>query len=188
MPTRKPRKRTTKGEELNLRQRTFAIAYAAIGNATQAAKDAGYSAAAAGQQGHELLKNPKIQALIEREQKDRWKRLRMTGDEILGRLATLARCDIRKLFDDGGSFVNPAQLDDATAYCVAGIEAQLVFGDDGAPPEEIRKIKLRDPTPSLRILAQNAKLIGPEVNVQVSVDLASKLAAARKRARERSAA
>jgi phage terminase small subunit len=188
MPTAKPAKGKRKTSELSVRQHTFAVAYAATGNGTRSAIVAGYSEAGAAQQAHLLLRNPKVQALIKRENADRWKRIQMDGDEVLGRLATLARVDVRRVFDEKGALVNPADLDESTAFCVASVEAQLAFGDDGAPPEEIRKIKLRDPMPALRTLAQALKIIGPEVNVQVSVDLAGKLAAARKRVRERAQA
>lgn len=184
MPANKRKRADKPADKLNPRQIAFAINYAVSGNGSDAARRAGYSEKAAGQQAHVLLNNPKVVALIERERADRFKRVRMSGDEVLARLATLARVDVRKVFTAGGALKNPGELDDDTAFCVASVEAQLVFGDDGAPPEEIRKIKLRDPTPALRTLAQHLKLIGSDVNVNVSVDLADRLAKARKRARE----
>lgn len=50
--------------KLNLRQRKFAAAYARLGNATQAAIEAGYSAKTAGQAGERLLKKAEIQAKL----------------------------------------------------------------------------------------------------------------------------
>lgn len=61
---------------LNARQKAFVAAYA--GNATQAARDAGYtgSDATLGVTGHELLKNPKIaEAIKARETKRDSKRI-----------------------------------------------------------------------------------------------------------------
>lgn len=55
---------------LNVRQQKFVDAYARLGNATQAAKDAGYSEHTAHVQGHDLLKNPKIRAALEQALKD----------------------------------------------------------------------------------------------------------------------
>lgn len=51
---------------LNAAQRAFCAAYVATHNATQAAKDAGYSAKTAHAQGHRLLKNAEVRAEIER--------------------------------------------------------------------------------------------------------------------------
>lgn len=184
MPSKATGKVGKAADKLNPKQIAFAVNYAVSGNATDAARRAGYSDKTAHAQGCRLLKHADVRALIVQEQADRWKRVQMSGDEVLARLAKLARVDVRKVFTAGGALKNPSELDDDTAFCVASVEAQLVFGDDGAPPEEIRKIKLRDPTPALRTLAQHLKLIGSDVNVNVSVDLADRLAKARKRARE----
>ena len=53
-----------KRPELNGRQRAFVDFYIQTGNATESAKQAGYSAKTAGAAGCELLKNPKIQTAI----------------------------------------------------------------------------------------------------------------------------
>lgn len=177
-----PRKSKSVQDNLTPRQIAFAINYAGSGNATDAAKRAGYSEKSAAVQGCLLLKLPKVAALVEEERAARWKRMQMSGDEVLARLATIARPDIRKVFGPKGEILSPDQYDDETAMQVASFEARLEFSDDGAPPEEIRKIKLRDPTPALRILAQHHKLVGGEVNVMIGEDLADRLANARKRA------
>lgn len=161
----------------------FAIAYAGSGNATESAKVAGYSPKTAPSQGWNLLQDPRVAALVERERTKRWQRLQMKGDEVLARAALLARSNIKTLMGDDGEFKNPGSLEDLDAYAVAGIEAQLHFEDDGAPPEKILKVKMRDPMPALRLLAQHHKLIGSEVEVNIGVDLAERLAKARKRLR-----
>jgi hypothetical protein len=179
-----PRNTAKTREKIPPRWITFAVEYAVSGNGTQAAKAAGYSPKAAAQQAYVLLRNPKIQALISEEQAERWKRVQMSGDEVLARLARLARSDVRKLFTEDGGHVLPHKLDDDAAFCVGGIETELTFGEDGAPPTAVRKYKLRDPTPALRVLAQYHKLIGAEVEVNITEELAERLAAARKRVRQ----
>lgn len=49
---------------MNLRRQRFVIAYAECGNASEAARRAGYSEKTAGQQGEQLLKNLEIQEAI----------------------------------------------------------------------------------------------------------------------------
>jgi len=49
---------------MNLRRKQFVIAYAECGNASEAARRAGYSEKTAGQQGEQLLKNTEIQEAI----------------------------------------------------------------------------------------------------------------------------
>ena len=90
-PTRKatrrkvtPRaKRQAKPRALTLKQRRFIDGYLRHGNATQAALDAGYSAKAAGEQGHENLKNPKIAAALTAERAATAERNRVTADEVI---------------------------------------------------------------------------------------------------------
>ena len=185
MPSKKPK---NPRPDLNPRQTAFAIVYAGCGNASEAARQAGYSEKSAGIQGHELLKNPKIQALIDRERAARWERLKMPADEVLARAAMLARSDVRKLFKEDGDHLLPHELDDSTAFCVAGIETELSFSEDGAPPTAVRKYKLRDPTPALRMLAQYHKLIGADVTVNLGAEVAERLGRARKRKRQAEAA
>jgi phage terminase small subunit len=172
--------------DLTAKQIAFAIAYAGCGVATQAARVAGYSPKTAAAQGCMLLKHPGVAALIDGERVARWQRLQMAGDEVLARAAVLARSNVKRMFEVDGRVKNPADLDEFDAYCVASVEAQLVFGADGAPPEEIRKIKMRDPMPALRLLAQHHKLVGAEVEVNIAAGLAQRLAAARRRARAES--
>jgi hypothetical protein len=52
--------------KLNARQVKFAYFYACCGNGTKAAKQAGYAEPSAHTQAHDLLKNPKIAAEVER--------------------------------------------------------------------------------------------------------------------------
>jgi hypothetical protein len=53
---------------LNPRQLKFVLAFVETGNATEAAKRAGYSGKTAALQGHALLRNPKVAAEIEKRQ------------------------------------------------------------------------------------------------------------------------
>jgi hypothetical protein len=176
-----PRQKPPHG--LTPKQVAFAVIYAGCGNATEAAKLSGYSPKTAASQGSMLLKTEGVAALVEQERSERWKRLQMDGDEVLARAALIARSNIKTLMGENGEFKNPGSLAEMDAFAVAGIEAQLHFEDDGAPPEKILKVKMRDPMPALRLLAQHHKLIGAEVEVNVTADLVDRLASARKRAR-----
>jgi phage terminase small subunit len=74
MASRKPRKE----RPLNVRQKAFVDHYAACGNATQAARLAGYNGddATLAVTGHDLLKHPKVAAALEaRTQKTTAKRI-----------------------------------------------------------------------------------------------------------------
>lgn len=92
---------------LNFRQQAFVNAYLgeAMGNATEAAKLAGYSAvkrSTLGEMGSQLLKNLKVRAHIDA----RVDELAMTAEEVLGRLAEQARGDMGQ-FVEGELYGKP---------------------------------------------------------------------------------
>jgi hypothetical protein len=95
-------------DELTYKQRLFVSAFIgeAKGNATEAARIAGYgrSANALGVTGHDLLRKPKIQAAIEM----RVSAVALSADEVLGRVAEQATADI-------GDYIN---IDRAGNYTV----------------------------------------------------------------------
>nr|VFJ65010.1 MAG: Terminase small subunit [Candidatus Kentron sp. FM]VFJ67017.1 MAG: Terminase small subunit [Candidatus Kentron sp. FM]VFK14267.1 MAG: Terminase small subunit [Candidatus Kentron sp. FM] len=75
---------------LNKRQRDFVFYYDRYGDATLAAKKAGYSPKTANEHGSRLLKNPHIKKLIEHFSSKRAARLRIDKDRIVQELATIA--------------------------------------------------------------------------------------------------
>lgn len=78
---------------LNPAQRAFCAAYVATHNATQAAKDAGYSAKTAYAQGHRLLKNAEVKAEIERLESRVLDDLGVTAYYVAHRLKDIADGD-----------------------------------------------------------------------------------------------
>jgi phage terminase small subunit len=76
---------------LTYKQKAFAEAYLHCGNATDAAKVAGYSEKTARSIGSENLTKPDIQALIQ----ERLSQMKISADEVLFRLIDQARGSIR---------------------------------------------------------------------------------------------
>lgn len=76
---------------LNARQRAFIAAYA--GNATEAARVAGYTGSdkVLSQTGHELLRKPEIAAAIDKRQARREEKLIATREEVEQRLTKMMR-------------------------------------------------------------------------------------------------
>lgn len=103
-PRKKPSKKPPQPprDGLNGKQRLFVDAYlgAARGNATEAARLAGYTKATAAARASEILRNPKVHAEIER----RFKSSAMSADEIISRLSEEAAADLRDFFDLSGEF------------------------------------------------------------------------------------
>lgn len=84
-----------------------------------------YSAAGVG--AFHYLRNPKIRTVIDALAEARWKRLAMTGDEAVARIAQDARADIRELFDDDGNLLPVRHWPDSVAQSVKAIRP----GKDG---------------------------------------------------------
>lgn len=84
---------------LNDRQRAFVDAYLIDPNATKAAEAAGYSKKTANEQGARLLANVSVANEIQRRQSERAEQAKLTADEVLREIDTLASSDIGALFD-----------------------------------------------------------------------------------------
>lgn len=140
----------------NAKWERFAWAYVneTDGNATEAAKIAGSTAKKAGQAGYELLKYPEIQERIKELRDERWKALQMGRDEVLARLARVARYDPRKLYDEAGNLKAPKDWDDDTAGAVAGLEVVEIGGPDSGIPILTKKVKASDRTKALELLGK----------------------------------
>lgn len=84
---------------MNDRQKAFADYYIETGNATEAAKRAGYSEKTAYSMGNENLKKPEIAAYIaERTAPTEQKRI-ATGDEVMEFFTAVMRGEIKDAFD-----------------------------------------------------------------------------------------
>jgi hypothetical protein len=58
-------------------------------------------------EGSRTLRKPEVAAFIDRQQRERFRRLQMDGDEALARIAMDARADITELFDEHGRILPP---------------------------------------------------------------------------------
>lgn len=85
-------------DEFTDKQRLFVAHYVACLNATEAAKQAGYSPTTARQMGSENLSKPYIRAAIDAAMAD----ATMPRNEILARLAAQARADLGDFFTGSG--------------------------------------------------------------------------------------
>jgi phage terminase small subunit len=157
-------------------------------NATKAYVDSGFSAATANGSVGRLLADPLIKARIKELLEEKHKALHMDIDEILARAAMLARADIRALYDPNGVLRSPADLEEAHSFAISSLTVEETFvghGKNKVKVGEIKRIKLRDPFPAIRLLAEHKKLVRDSddgVNALASA-LADRLKAARERRR-----
>ena len=84
---------------MNDRQRAFADYYIETGNATEAAKRAGYSEKTACSTGYENLRKPEIAAYIAERTKPTEEKRIATGDEVMEFFTRVMKGEIKDAFD-----------------------------------------------------------------------------------------
>lgn len=130
----------------------FIVRFLEHGNATLAAKEAGFGEKSAHVTGARLLKDPKIQAVIS----GRMEKAEITSEWILAELKKLAGFDPGKLYDKNGNRLPVHQLDDNTRAAVASVEDETFTSDDGVTRKQ--RVKMADKVRPLELLGRYRKL------------------------------
>lgn len=102
---------------LSFKRRKFVEEYLRCWNATEAAKRAGYSERSAYSQGHRLLKNDEIAALL----RQRIEETAMSANEVQLRLGEQARAEWAAYLQGDGSIDLGALIADGKAHLVKGV-------------------------------------------------------------------
>lgn len=162
---------------LNDRQEAFCQSYARSANATQAAKDAGYSQKTAHAHGCRLLTDVKIRERIDVLKAERFRALHMDKDETLALLARQARFTLKGLIkvDENGAPV--VDLENATPDQLDAL-AEASLSETG-----VLKIKGPNVLGALTTLAKIQGLMKEQVELTVTESAADIMAAAHERAR-----
>lgn len=173
----------------------FCLLYAQSDKRAWAYQEAGYGAKSynvAKSAACRLLQDPEVAARMAELRAEQFRRIQMQSDEILGRLAAIARGDARLLYDEeDGSIKRISDLTLEEACMIQEITETVTPGGRDAngkalPDTVTTKVKLRDPIQALRMLAQNKKLIGSDADEAMS-NLASAFADRMTEARKRRA-
>lgn len=151
---------------LTPKQALFVQEYLVDLNATRAYKAAGYSQKSAEVCASQLLRNPKVQAVIAKKTDKRMDRLEISADRVLQEIARLAFFDPRKFFNSDGSAKQVHELDDDTAMALAGMDVAEMFegsGDQKHAYGLMKKFKLADKGQNLERLGKHLKLFTEKV-------------------------
>lgn len=144
------------------KQKKFAKEYLVDLNATKAAIRAGYSEKSAYSQGHDLLKKPEIQDLIQKGREEAEKRTEVSLDRVIEEMAKVAFSDLRKTLGPGGVLLDPSEWDDDTAAAIASLEvvSQPAGKDENGNTiiERVHKIKTWDKMSALEKLGRHLGL------------------------------
>lgn len=151
---------------LTPRQEKFVIAYLRHGNATRAAKEAGYSQKAASVAGHDLLSNPKIAARVAAPIAKVAARAELSAVRVLEEMRRLAFVDPADFYDAEGNIKPLHEIPPESRAALAGIETviQNVKAGDGLV-DRVHKIKFWNKTHALELLGKHLKLLTDVVQV-----------------------
>jgi len=126
------------------RRTLFVEAYIANGgNATQAAKSAGFSEKTANEQGCRLLTNVNVSSMIARRQQELADKYALTTDSVIRELGRIVHLDPRKFFKADGSLKAIVDMDDDCVAALASVEVDELRAD-GAVMGITQKIKFWD--------------------------------------------
>jgi phage terminase small subunit len=133
-----PEKQGSK-KKLTLKQQRFVDAYLETGNATEAARRAGYQASEDALRviGHENLTKLNIQRRIESRVADS----QVTANEVIGTLASQMRGDITEILADDGSFDVEAIRRKKLGHLSDAMEALCDVMRDGKGSERVSAAK-----------------------------------------------
>jgi phage terminase small subunit len=160
----------------------FAARYLATGNATQAARDAGYSQKTASAQGSRLLKNAKVQRLLLRGVE----RAELSAARTLEETRRNAFSDIGALFDERGNLKPIHTLPADVRSTIASVEVVIrnAAAGDGHT-DTIHKVKLWSKDKALELLMKHFSLLAERVKLETDEKLLALLDAGRRRNAER---
>jgi len=148
-------------DALTPKQSRFVEEYLLDLNGSAAYKRAGYKATgnAAEVQAHRLLRNPKVEEVIQQRMGERSERTQLTVDDVVLQLAHMGFSDIRQLFTPDGRLKAIHDLDDGAAAAIASVEVvtRTLPGRDGeeAEVEYVHKIKLVDKIKPLELIGKH---------------------------------
>lgn len=149
--------------KLNAQQRLFAHEYVRCkGNATEAAKNAGYSARSAYSQGHDLLKKPEIKRLVAELEDRQLAKVDASAERVKEELARIAFVDVSRAYDAQGRMLPLHEIPEDVRRALAGLD--LLEGGG-------RRARFWSKTEALGMLAKHHGLLKDVVEVKRDLDL-----------------
>ena len=166
---------------LTPRQERFIRAYLQLGNATQAAIQAGYSKKAAAEAGHHLLRNAKISARVAAPIKRLAARAELSAARVLEEMRRLAFTDFRTFYGPDGQIKPMSEWTEEMGSQAAVLETIVKSAKDGGVTDVVLKFKVHDKKAPLEMLGKHFKLVADAVQVMDVEKLNERLERGRQR-------
>lgn len=157
---------------LTVKQQNFAQEYLVDFNAGQAAIRAGYSKRSARVKGCELLKDPRIKAIVEKRLEELSERVKITQEQVVEELVKIAKADMSDFATwgpEGVQFKDSAELRPEDTAAVAEV-SQTITEHGGT-----RRIRLHDKLKALELLGRYFSMFNDNVNLKSDVKINVKI-------------
>lgn len=172
-------------KKLNPKQEIFVREYLISKNAAEAYRKAyGAKNRVAEVSGHKLLRKANIKAEIEKHLNKAYEKLDVDALRILKEIFMMSTANLADAYNDDGSLKNIRDMPEQIQRMISGIETIEVYegsGSDRVYVGDLKKIKTYDKNKSLDMAARHFKLLVNIVEHTGTVNLADKMANARKR-------
>ncbi len=159
-------------------------------NQTQAAINAGFSPNTAAVKASVMMRDERIQKRIAELMEERNKRLRVSADYVLLRLVEIDQMDVIDILNDDMSIKPVSEWPKVWRQYLTGFELADMFegrGDEKELVGILKKIKWPDKVKNLELIGKHVDVMAfkERLDVNVNVTIADRMAAARKRLKER---
>ncbi|EFJ7371692.1 terminase small subunit [Escherichia coli] len=159
-------------------------------NQTQAAINAGFSPNTAAVKASVMMRDERIQKRIAELMEERNKRMRVSADYVLMRLVEIDQMDVIDILNDDMSIKPVSEWPKVWRQYLTGFELADMFegrGDEKELVGSLKKIKWPDKVKNLELIGKHVDVnaFKERLDVNVNVTIADRIAAARKRLKER---
>ena len=160
-------------------------------NQTQAAINAGFSPKSAHVKASTMMRDERIQKRIAELMEERNKRLRVSADYVLLRLVEIDQMDVIDILDDEGGLKPISQWPKVWRTSISAVDInriRMAMKDDEEDIEStLQKIKWPDKVKNLELIGKHVDVMAfkERMEVNVNVTIADRMAAARRRLKER---
>lgn len=191
MPTKEHKRKSTQYKPLTAMQEAYAQEYIKCpDNQAQAAINAGFSPKSAHVKASIMMRDERIHKRIAELMAERNKRLRVSADYVLLRLVEIDQMDVLDILNDDMSIKPVSQWPKVWRQYLSGFDLADMFegrGDDKELVGILKKIKWPDKVKNLELIGKHVDVNAFKERVEVSgtLTIADRMAAARKRVKER---
>ncbi|MEB7681031.1 terminase small subunit [Klebsiella michiganensis] len=186
-----PKRKSTQYKPLTAMQEAYTQEYTKCPeNQTQAAINAGFSPKTAAVKASVMMRDERIQKRIAELMEERNKRLRVSADYVLLRLVEIDQMDVLDILNDDMSIKPVSEWPKVWRQYLTGFELADMFegrGDEKELVGILKKIKWPDKVKNLELIGKHVDVNAFKERLEVSgtVTIADRMAAARRRLKER---